>query len=217
MFVCKMNLTVSHTCVCDTSILHHDFILIFIALWAIITHYGTILMPFLSYFIRFTWRGRMPAAGILDWKRSKYERPILHNSKSPENLRRIVLEYIKNIGQRIYQRGPTRQSQARGRALPPWARPCGLWPTWQASGAHLLLYGGFWLGKNQRGVFGMKRRRLEAEPGQKQSRAPAELFCRGNFPPGGGNRSHRHHQLSSHREGVNLHQHLHQNHLLSKP
>ena len=56
----------------DTSILHHAFILIFIALWAVITHYVTILMPFLSYFIRFTWRGRMPAAGILGWKRSKY-------------------------------------------------------------------------------------------------------------------------------------------------
>ena len=50
----------------DTSILHHAFILIFIALWAVITHYITIFMPFLSYFIRFTWRGRMPAAGILD-------------------------------------------------------------------------------------------------------------------------------------------------------
>ena len=56
----------------DTSILHHAFISIFIALWAVITHYITILMSFLSYFIRFTWRGRMPAAGILDWKRSKY-------------------------------------------------------------------------------------------------------------------------------------------------
>ena len=33
-----------------------------------------------------------------------------------------------------------------------------------------------------------------------QSRAPAELFCRGNFPPGGGNHRHRHHQRSSHRE-----------------
>ena len=65
----------------DTSILHHSFILIFIALWAVITHYITIRMPVLSYFIRFTWRGRMPAAGILDWKRSKYYRPILQNSK----------------------------------------------------------------------------------------------------------------------------------------
>ena len=38
----------------DTSILHHAFMLIFIALWAIITHYVTILMPILSYFTRFT-------------------------------------------------------------------------------------------------------------------------------------------------------------------
>ena len=56
----------------DMSILHHAFISIFIALWAVITHYVTIFMPILSYFTRFTWRGRMPAAGILGWKRSKY-------------------------------------------------------------------------------------------------------------------------------------------------
>ena len=36
----------------DTSILHHAFILTFITLWAIITHYVTILMPFLSYLQR---------------------------------------------------------------------------------------------------------------------------------------------------------------------
>ncbi|KRY05610.1 hypothetical protein T12_2135 [Trichinella patagoniensis] len=60
-------------------------------------------------------------------------------------------------------------------------------------------------------------RRHEAEPWRNQSRAPAELFCRGNFPPGGGNHHHHHHQRSSHREGVNLHQHLHQHHLLSNP
>jgi hypothetical protein len=114
----------------DTSILHHAFILIFIALWAIITYFGTILMPFLSYFTRFTWRGRMSAAGILYWKRSESERPILHNSKSPENLRRIILEYIKNTGRRKYQRGPTWQPQARG-ALPPGRAPvaCGP-PSW---------------------------------------------------------------------------------------
>ena len=38
----------------DMSILHHAFISIFIALWDVITRYITILMPFLSYFIRFT-------------------------------------------------------------------------------------------------------------------------------------------------------------------
>ena len=30
--------------------MHHAFISIFIALWAVITHYVTMLMPFLSYF-----------------------------------------------------------------------------------------------------------------------------------------------------------------------
>ena len=159
----------------------------------------------------------MPVAGILDRKRSKYERPILHNSKSPEKLRRIILEYIKHIGRKKYQRGPTRRSQALGARPTPQGAPCGLWAPWQPSGAHLLLYGGFSPGKNHKRVFGMKRHRLEAELGQNQSRAPAELFCRGNFPPGGGNRSHRHHQQSSHLEGVNLHQHLHQHHHLSKP
>ena len=38
----------------DTSILHHAFISIFIALWVVITRYVTILMPSLSYFTRFT-------------------------------------------------------------------------------------------------------------------------------------------------------------------
>src|SRR3989337_2289793 len=57
-------------------------------------------------------------------KRSKSERPILHNSKSPENLRRIILEYIKNIGRIKYQRGPTRKPQGWGRALPPGCAPC---------------------------------------------------------------------------------------------
>ena len=52
----------------DTSNLHHDFLLIIIMFLIIISLYGTILMPFLSYFARFTWRGRMPAAGILDLK-----------------------------------------------------------------------------------------------------------------------------------------------------
>ena len=74
----------------DASILHHAFILIFIALWAVISRYVTILMAILSYFTRFTWRGRMPSAGILGWKRSKYWRPILRNSKSPETPRNTL-------------------------------------------------------------------------------------------------------------------------------
>ena len=59
--------------------------------------------------------------------------------------------------------------------------------------------------------------RNTAATSRNQSRAPAELFCRGNFPQGGVNHHHRHHQRSSHWEGVNLHQHIHQHHLLSNP
>ena len=119
------------------------------------------------------------------------------------------MEIIKNIERRKYQRGPTPWPQGWG---PPasWA-PC--WP----SGAHLLLYEVFRPRKKSEASF-----RDETPPPRggtlaKQSRAPAELFCRGNFPPGGGNHRRRHHQRSSHREGVNLHQHLHQHHLLSNP
>ena len=33
------------------------------------------------------------------------------------------MEYIKNAGERSYQRGPTPWPRGWGRALPPWARP----------------------------------------------------------------------------------------------
>ena len=99
---------------------------------------------------------------------------------------------------------------------PPGRAPCLVGP-WQASGAHLLLYEVFYPGKIYKQAHGMKLRRHEAEPWRNQSRASAELFCWGNFPLGGGNHHHRHHQRSYHREGVNLHQHLHQHHLLSNP
>ena len=121
------------------------------------------------------------------------------------------MEYIKNTGERINQRGPHPGHEGGGAPPPSWA-------PWQASGAHLLPYEVFCPGKkNQEEAFGTKHRRLKAEPWRNQSRAPTELFCRGNIPLGGGNHHHRHHQRSSHREGVNIHQHLHQHHLISNP
>ena len=140
----------------------------------------------------------------------------MHNFKSPETSRRVILELIKNIGRRKQQRGATSHPQGWGCALPPGRTPA-LWATWQAPDAHLLLYGVFWPGNNRKEATGTKRRRLEAELGQNQSRAPAEMFCQGNFPHGGGNHRDHHHQWSSHQEGVNLHHHLHQHHLLSNP
>ena len=110
----------------------------------------------------------------------------------------MFLEYIKNIGRRKYQRGATSQPQGGGAGPTPWARLRTLWAPWQASGAHLWLYGIFYPGKNQEEDLGTKHLRHEAEPWRNQSRAPAELFCRGNIPPGGGN----HHHRSSHQEGA---------------
>ena len=136
----------------------------------------------------------MPAARILDWKGCKSERPILHNSKSPENLRRIILEYIKNIGRIKYQRGPTKWPQAWGHALPPRCAPRACGPPGRPLVPIFCYMMSFDLEKNKKDAFGTKRRHLETEPGQKQSRAPAELLCRGNFPPGGENPLHHHHQ-----------------------
>ena len=103
-----------------------------------------------------------------------------------------------------------------GAPYPPGRAPCPvghLAALWCPSST---IWGFSWR-KNYKQAFGTRLRRREAEPWRNQSRAPAELFCRGNFPPRGGNHRHCHHQWSSHREGVNLHQHLHQHHLLSKP
>ena len=74
------------------------------------------------------------------------------------------------------------------------------WAPWWLSDGHLLLYEVFHREKNKKQPFGMKLRRHEAEPWRIQSRAPVELFCRGNFPLRGGNHRHRHHQCSSHRD-----------------
>ena len=163
-----------------------------------------------------SWRGRMPAAGILGWKRSKYWEPILQSSKNPETPRKSFLELIRIIGQRKYQRGPTPWPWGWGGARPTTRATCLVGPL-LALRCPSSLYEVSYPGKNHKQAYGTKLRRNEVEPWRNQSRAPAELFCRGNFPPGGGNHHQRHHQRSSHREGVNLHQHLHQHHLLSNP
>ena len=130
---------------------------------------------------------------------------------------KLFLELIRIIEWKKHLRGPTPWPGGWGARPPLLGAPPVSWAPWWPSGVHLLLYEGFYPGKNRGQAYRMKLRRHEAEPWRNQSRAPAELFCRGNFPSGGGNHHHHHHQRSSHREGVNLHQHLHQHHLLSKP
>ena len=119
---------------------------------------------------------------------------------------RLFLELIKILVKESTSGGPHPVHEGGG--APPASRA-----PWQPSGDHLLLYEVFYPEKNHKRAFGTKHHRHEMEPWRNQSRAPAELFYLGNFPPGGGN----HHHRSSHQEGVNLHQHLHQNHLLSNP
>ena len=106
--------------------------------------------------------------------------------------------------------------EAPGHATPQ-ARPGTSWGPWPTSGPHFLVYKSICPRKNIEKTFGMVRHRLKVELGQEHFSSPAERFCWGNFPPGGGNRRHRHHQRSSHRGRTNLHQHLHQHHLISNP
>ena len=82
----------------------------------------------------------------------------------------------------------------------PWARPLSRGPPGRPPVPIFCYMKSITLEKNHKQAFGTKLRRHEAEPWWIQSRALAELFCRGNFPPGGGNHRHRHHQRSSHRE-----------------
>ena len=79
----------------DTSILHHAFISIFIALWAVITHYISILMAILSYFTRFTMKRGNAGSWNSGWERRKRWKPILHSSKSPETPRNNFLDLIR--------------------------------------------------------------------------------------------------------------------------
>ena len=75
--------------------------------------------------------------------------------------------------------------------------------SWAPGGSPMAIFcymRSFFEEKNHKQAFGTRLRRHEAEPWRNQSRALAELFCRGHFPPGGGNHRHRHHQRSSHRE-----------------
>ena len=110
----------------DMSILNHAFISIFIALWAVITRYVTILMAILSYFTRFIMKRENAGNWDSGWKRSKYWKPILHSSKNPETPRKLILELIRIIERRKYQRGPTPWPRGWGRAPVSWAPLVGL-------------------------------------------------------------------------------------------
>ena len=126
---------------------------------------------------------------------------------------KLFFELIKNTERRKYQRGATSQSQGWRARPTPWACPLPRGPPGGPSMTIFCYMDSF----DEEKIIIHLPGRDSAATRRNQSRALTELFCRGNFPPGGGNHHHRHHQRSSHREGVNLHQHLHQHHLISKP
>ena len=136
----------------------------------------------------------MPAAGILGYKKEEILKTYSAQLQKSWNSTKIIFGNNKKYWtEEIRQGGHHLPTRVGGAPYPP-GRGCWL------SGCHLLIYEVFRQGKNHKQPFGTRLRRHEAEPWRNQSRAPAELFCRGNFPPGGGNHRHRHHQRSSHRE-----------------
>ena len=114
--------------------------------------------------------------------------------------RKLFPEYIKNTERKNLTRGATPFPRGWGARPTPWARPLPRGPPGGPPAAIFCYMKSFNGKKNKRPSSRMKLRRHEAEPWRNQSRALAELFYRGNFPPGGGNHRHRHHQRSSHRE-----------------
>ena len=170
-------------------------------------------MAILSYFIRFTMKRENVGSWNSGWKRSKEWKPILHCSKRPETPRNLFLELIRIIERKKHLREPTPWPGGWGHAHPYWARPLSPGPPGGPPVSIFCYMKAVTLEK----IVGKLTGWNSAAMRRNQHRAPVELFCWANIPPGGGNHHHRHHHRSSHREGVNLHQHLHQHHLLSNP
>ena len=105
------------------------------------------------------------------------EIPILQSFKWPEILRRFFIEYIKNTGEKKYQRGPTSCPQGN-RARPPGRAlmPCGAnsWPP-----APSFCYIRSFALKNYREDF-----RDETPPSRGRTWAGSILLSGGAIPPG---------------------------------
>ena len=123
------------------------------------------------------------------------------------------MDQKKPTEHRRWARGVLRHPRGWGARPTPWARPLPRGP----SGGPMMPIFVYMESFVEEKIISKLTGRNSAATRRNQSRAPAELFCRGNFPPGGGNHRHHHHHRPSHREGVNLHQHLHQHYLLSNP
>ena len=172
----------------------------YFALW-----YNTYAFSLLFY--QFYMKRENASSWDSGWKRSKYWKPIMHGSKSPETPRKSFLELIRIIKRKKHLRGPTpwpggwgARPPLLGAPLSPGGAPLSPGPPDGPPVPIFCYMKSFTLEKNHKQAYRTKLRRHEAEPWQNQSRAPAKLFCRGNIPPRGGNHHHRHHQCSSHQE-----------------
>ena len=190
----------------DTSILHHAFISIFIALWAVITRYVTILMAILFYFTRFN----MKRENADSWDSGLEKEQILETYSAQLqkswNSTKVIFGINDNYwAEEVPEGAHTLATRVGGAPTPTRRAPCLVGPLV----ALRCPSSAIWRLLPRKKIISKLTRRNSAATRRNQSRAPAELFCRGNFPLGGGNQHHRHHQRSCHREGVNLHQHLH--------
>ena len=112
------------------------------------------------------------------------------------NSTKVIFGINKNIEQKKYHRGATHHPQGWGHALPPLVRPLPRRPPGSLPVTIFCYMKSFTVEK----IIRKLSVRNTAATRRNQSRAPAELFCRGIIHPGGGNHHHRHHQCSSHRE-----------------
>ena len=140
----------------------------------------------------------MLAAGILDHKGANL-RDLFCTTPKVLKLHGSHFGINKKYWRKNQPEGGHPPSTRVGGAPYPLGASTASWAPWWPSDAHLLLYEDIRPRKNHKQAYGTKLRHHEAEPWRNQARAPAELFCRGNIPPGGGNHHHRHHQRSSHR------------------
>ena len=92
------------------------------------------------------------------------------------------MEYIKKYWAKKVPEGATCHPQGRRARPTPLGAPLPCGPPGRPPMPIFCYMVCFDLEKNQKEAFGTKRRRLEAELGHDQSRAPAEPFCRGNIP-----------------------------------
>ena len=126
--------------------------------------YYTLCLNTYGYFLLF-YKVYIKRENASNWNSGLEKEQILETySAQLQNLetpRKSFLELIRIIERRKHQRGPTPWPGGWGRAL---GTPPVSWGPWWPSGAHLLLYEGFYPGKNQRQAYGTKLHRHEAEP-----------------------------------------------------